>query len=853
MKPAGEDPIKAGRYAGELVREPGGPDAVRFDVQVRLEPGGRTQLSADLFRRPAPEDASDPYLASLRATRSTATGHTWPVTWTDDDGHDAPGTAKLGAEPASVTVELALDAPGLGGIDPGTLSGTITWRGEELREIGIESEVEVGAESIRSVRHLDRDLDVAACLAAAGFAVTEAGQTTSIPQPQGEWHEADIFTELDTLMRNAANAPLDRASWTLHLLLLSRATRDGLFGLMFDHVGDLQRQGAAVFVGEIRRWATDQSDADRRILQTSLHELGHALNLMHRFSDQVRLVDSTSFMNYDWRYRGGCRSGDYWRDFAFTFDDDELDFLRHGAYPSVVPGGRPFGSVRYWPEPAPRDPIPELQLWLTPPRSGTTFVQGQPVYLEVSLRNTGQDPAYVQRHALDVKAGYLDLLVQRVQDGPEPPLASAFVPFVHRCFEAATAPDVPLTPGESLHANVNLAYGSTFAEPGAYDIRPVFTYAPFPDGSDDVTVVGDPLRIDVVPAPPVMQADLDLLLDRPVGAWITLGGAVALSNVGEELEELRARWLRDGIADATHPTVAAINRTAGIYAGRLGDDETAAVRLAETCSPAAVATFDPHTAEHTRRLWRSYASRVAQRYGPFAPAPATPGASGSTVPTVGAAPDVVVALTPLEETGPGPTRLVPGVALAAAQTGEDAERSWAVIAPVDADLAASARLEAVVLTTVDGVSEQVGVTDVDLVRSDPAARALAVVTLVRSIPVSRTAPVDRQAVEDALGQGADLWTALAGAGVVPATVAGAAGQLVGEWVDATLSAIASAPPPAVGFVPVPVMVTPHVDSALDELANWVCRLTPLCSLPDAPTAPWERARAGGSGLRRCPR
>ena len=74
----------------------------------------------------------------------------------------------------------------------------------------------------------------------------------------------------------------------------------------------------------------------RKLIQTTVHELGHALNLAHRFEREVGRADSTSFMNYDWRYKGGSHTTEFWSRFAFAFDDDELEF------PDTPPAGRSF-------------------------------------------------------------------------------------------------------------------------------------------------------------------------------------------------------------------------------------------------------------------------------------------------------------------------------------------------------------------------------------------------------------------------------------------------------------------------------------------------------------------------------
>ena len=197
---------------------------------------------------------------------------------------------------------------------------------------------------------------------------------------------------------------------------------------MFDATDCLPRQGAAVFVKTIQDLGP-QERANQKIIETAVHEVGHALNLVHSFDRAVRRSNSTSFMNYPWRYRDehssafvadpASRAAMFWGAFKYTFDADELRFLRHANRFDIVPGGAPFGSVAYWTPDgqageiaSPNAPWDDLRLWLTPPEAGTTFAFGQPVFLTVSLRNVGREQIPVARHALDVKAGQLELLIR---------------------------------------------------------------------------------------------------------------------------------------------------------------------------------------------------------------------------------------------------------------------------------------------------------------------------------------------------------------------------------------------------------------------------------------------------------
>jgi hypothetical protein len=268
-------------------------------------------------------------------------------------------------------------------------------------------------------------------------------------------------------MAGSAQAAIAVPSWELHLLMLTRATKPGLFGVMFDVIDLLPRQGLAVFVQEIRD-RTLVEEEDRRIIHTTVHELGHALNLAHRFERVLGQADSTSFMNYDSEYRGGGLEDDYWRRFAYRFDPDELDFIRHGPLSSVMPGTAPFHSVDYWGSTSgarrayvPDAPTPGFRLALEPPAAGTLFDFGQPIYLQVSLTNNGPRAVTVPPEALDIKVGLLEVLVERYSGvgGTRVSEAKPFVPMMQRCLDLTSGRST-LVPGLARTENISLSFGA---------------------------------------------------------------------------------------------------------------------------------------------------------------------------------------------------------------------------------------------------------------------------------------------------------------------------------------------------------------------------------------------------------
>ena len=133
----------------------------------------------------------------------------------------------------------------------------------------------------------------------------------SIVLPPGEGTKS--FAQLHALMVQHAQSSLSGPKSGLHLLRLSESTLNGLLGIMFDSGSLLPRQGSAVFEDEIQNFYPN--DTSRKSIQTTVHELGHALNLAHRFEREVGRADSLSFMNYDSRYKGGAHESEFWSNF----------------------------------------------------------------------------------------------------------------------------------------------------------------------------------------------------------------------------------------------------------------------------------------------------------------------------------------------------------------------------------------------------------------------------------------------------------------------------------------------------------------------------------------------------------
>ncbi|TNE44183.1 MAG: hypothetical protein EP343_31005 [Deltaproteobacteria bacterium] len=569
-QPSGENMPQDGRYtlSGE-----------QLSVALRVDLNGSGIISGDIFQG----SSEDPvFLASFRSNPgATLTQDTNPVGIVLEGPKGLRGAGSLSCDTSTdtqTTFTCSLSSIVNGPWSPGqSFSWSGSLQGPEMRQLGIELETEAGLDNFPSWDHNGETKTVDSCLKEAGFAIRYVGQRDSIPShPRGEWDEA----QLHGLMHQFAQERLDRPTWNLHLLLLQQARMRGLLGIMFDSgqrdVNHLPRQGVAVFQRPIQT----RPDWQRKIIQTTVHELGHALNLAHRFERIVGRADSNSFMNYDWKYRGGGQANEFWNNFNFTFDKDELDFLRHGPWHHIVPGGAPFHTVPYWENTAggyvpyiPEEDTSDLSLSLQPPASGNRFQFGQPVYLTVSLKNESQQNIPVHKFMLSPKSGFLQVQVQR-QDGA---IMTAdhghdeghdYHPIVHRCYDIAADQPVNLAPGSSLSDNLNLTFGSagfTFAEPGTYTVKTTFLWRL--GAREFRTINSAPITIHVEAPSPVEEAELSDFFRWDVGFYFALGGSDVLSEAEQTLLEIVDRR-KHRLGGALDPLSTCVLRSRAINLGR---------------------------------------------------------------------------------------------------------------------------------------------------------------------------------------------------------------------------------------------------------------------------------------------
>ena len=471
------------------------------------------------------------------------------------------------------------------------------------------------------------------------------GEAAGRPGEEDRWDER----EMHEMMSGHYSRDLDAREWWLYLLVVTRFDGgpmfdfdaqqfvfdnngnirndgEGTMGIIFDHstgaiadpwsawlprilpqfrhlfdfgrTGAFEnaraRQGVAVFWREFLDFhpGAPAWDRDRRFLRTIVHELGHALNLAHAWL--VNRSDSTSFMQYPQRYPHGStydeRDNNYWRDFEYNFDPEEIFHFAHGFYNEVVPGGAQ-GFMDWTPSSVFNDPAAggtraNLALSIRPGAQEYCFME--PVTLDVEVQNTGHDPVPVG--SLSPSFGNIRYIVRR----PDGKMHEYRAP-VHKCeaSKAEVTRDQPLRHTTSLTVGTG---GLTFDTPGRYEITAVL-----PDSSTGTVVVSRPVSIWVKYPSAEDEQVAARAFEREASLFLYLGGGEHLSSGKNALMEIAAEH-------ADHPLATHANLVLGLNA--LSGQKSVVQKSVVRSDPAAAAKHF-RAAYATKRLPPSLMKRLS--------------------------------------------------------------------------------------------------------------------------------------------------------------------------------------------------------------------------------------------------
>jgi len=229
----------------------------------------------------------------------------------------------------------------------------------------------------------------------AGICMNMLSNRTIIDDSAAEfttWSDAELH---DAMEVNFSRYNVSWPSWHMWGLLCGRYANLGVTGIMFDYWGPNEppeRQGFAVFSGHpaydnlvLNPSTQDEFATMRDFLKLYVHEIGHAFNFRHSW-DKGR-ENALSWMNYDWKYDNLNGQDEFWDNFMFEFDEEELIHLRHGDRSSVIMGGDDWASG-----PETVQPVSfSLSEGKTPVefliRSKGYFEYMEPIQIELRLRN----------------------------------------------------------------------------------------------------------------------------------------------------------------------------------------------------------------------------------------------------------------------------------------------------------------------------------------------------------------------------------------------------------------------------------------------------------------------------------
>ncbi len=531
-------------------------------------------VSGDIFRLSPMGDFGE-WTASFRSSSPFKSkpnkAKKFALIFEDKFGATAQGSLQLTSLSTCLAMELLIEKQLVGLPVNTSMRADLHWEGPNLRHLTVNEIRETGAATLQPVEHMGLVRTLESSLLEAGFAVQMRRLTPDLPTPTaGSWSEKALIE----LMMTNKGLDTTGSEFATQLCMLSRSNRAGLAGIMFDGWDTNQRQWLAVFSDTIKQFSYP-SEFDRDLLQTTLHELRHALNLVHRFERNVGRADSTPIINYPQKHRGGGRDAAFWNTYDFSFDPDEVPFLKNATHTATRPGGKHFHSVRYWETgkgshspymPEYNDQPAELELIL--PQGGPVFLFAQPVILGLRFKNKGSVPLDVPQTLLDQKSGHLEFLIERESSARHDHMEdNVFIPVVHRLNVMSQANQLHIQPNQVIEGNANLTFGNSgfpFAEPGNYRVT-AYLLLSQPGQSYDRIVKSAPLRlrISMPQTRPEEQVALEMLSDE-AGLFFALGGLPALSATQDRLLAMT----KDQLKARHNPLAANIRRAAGFGAGR---------------------------------------------------------------------------------------------------------------------------------------------------------------------------------------------------------------------------------------------------------------------------------------------
>lgn len=402
------------------------------------------------------------------------------------------------------------------------------------------------AHSNRPTNLPPRNLTVEEAYKEAGINMTlDPAHTVINDTGNPTWTDRELHDAMETYFSRYSGS---YQTWNFWVLLASSYVNSSVAGIMFDYnIEPPDRQGSAVF--KSHSWfnnlpagvpANDlQAEALRYLIYCYVHEIGHGFNLMHSWQKQYANPPQTnrpyslSWMNYAWKYDQlpGNSTGDFWGNFVYRFDEEELIHIRHGDRNAVIFGGEPFteGAAlgRF------SDTIGELPIELTL-RGKEQFDYLEPVIVEIKVKNLTDSTLLIAKE-LNPEYGATKILIER-PDGTT-------VEFHPIMCKLATTEVLETPPGLSHYENVTVSFGKHghyFKNPGRYRLQAIY------QGQGDVLITSK--LHEIVVNPPLTPEEEEAgsrYYTRAVGIALYLKGSDSkfLEGAMETLNDLRVKFI----------------------------------------------------------------------------------------------------------------------------------------------------------------------------------------------------------------------------------------------------------------------------------------------------------------------
>ena len=477
----------------------------------------------------------------------------------------------------------------------------------------LDTAIETCAHPIRPAGLPCESLSIQTVYRRVGCQVTTNPPSIVGAAPGGTWSDMEMHDAMQVHWSRFANTA-QWAMWVFFAALHESGTSLG--GIMYDDIGPNHRQGTALFLDSFIAnppFGDPSPDAwrDRMRFWTAVHEMGHAFNLAHSWQKAggvgwVPLAnepEARSFMNYPYNVAGGQNA--FWSTFQYRFTDPELLFIRHAPERFVQMGNADWFDHHGFQEAAIEEGI-GFALELRVNREQPRYEFMEPVWIELKLTNTSEQPQLVDANALDADALTIVLKKDRAA-------ARQLVPFRQKCVEPVTK---VLQPGESLYGTVLVSAGLNgwdVAEPGRYTIQ----VAAHAAGQD---VVSQPLELRI--APPVSREEEYLagdLFTQDPARTLVFGGTKALGGANDVLAEIVERLPERRIA--IHARVALGGPMTIDYKQLAPKGDALGFALAKAKPEEATTYLEPALVDHARTAadtfghirYRGIAERTAKR------------------------------------------------------------------------------------------------------------------------------------------------------------------------------------------------------------------------------------------------